>query len=231
MVTAAHTATTTDIRPIMTTDPKLLTLVQWLSPAYPIGSFAWSHGIEAAIARGWIKNGDDLKDWLIDLIQHGSIRSDAILISLAYGTTDLAALIDLNATARALAASKERIKEAERQGAAFAKTTRDVWKLNLPDLMLPVALGFAAQQQDLDEASLISIYAHSVLSNLVSAAQRLMALGQTEAQSILSTLSPLCAALPQNVAHADSDDIYSNCFLSDIASMTHETQQPRLFQS
>ena len=222
---------TTDIRRIMTTDPKLLTLVQWLSPAYPIGSFAWSHGIEAAIAQGWIKDGSELKDWLTDLIQQGSIRSDAILISLAYGTSDLAALTDLNATARALAASKERIKEAERQGAAFAKTTRDVWKLNLPDLMLPVALGYAAQQQDLDEASLISIYAHSVLSNLVSAAQRLMALGQTEAQGILSALSPLCADLSNDVAHADIDDIYSNCFLSDIASMVHETQQPRLFQS
>ncbi len=215
----------------MTTDPKLLTLVQWLSPAYPIGSFAWSHGIEAAIARGWITDGNDLQDWLTDLIQQGSIRSDAILISLAYGTTDLSGLMDLNATARALAASKERIKEAERQGAAFAKTTREVWKLNLPDLMLPVALGYAAQQQDLDEASLISIYAHSVLSNLVSAAQRLMALGQTEAQGILSALSPLCADLSNGVAHADIDDIYSNCFLSDIASMVHETQQPRLFQS
>ena len=227
----ARTVMTTGIRRIMTTDPKLLTLVQWLSPAYPIGSFAWSHGIEAAIAKGWIKNGDDLKNWLSDLIQQGSIRSDAILISLAYGTSGLEALMDLNATARALAASKERIKEAERQGAAFAKTTREVWKLNLPDLMLPIALGYAAQQQDLDEASLISIYAHSVLSNLVSAAQRLMALGQTEAQGILCALSPLCADLSNDVAHADIDDIYSNCFMSDIASMVHETQQPRLFQS
>jgi len=231
MATDARTVTNTGIPRNMTTDPKLLTLVHWLSPSYPIGSFAWSHGIEAAIAQGWIEDDQSLKEWLTDLVKQGSIRNDAILISLAYGSTELSAVRDLNASARALAASKERIREAERQGAAFAKTTREVWKLNLPDLMLPVALGYAAQMQDLDEPSLIAIYAQSVLSNLVSAAQRLMALGQTSAQTILADLTPLCAELSQDVAHSDFDDIYSNCFLSDVAAMVHETQQPRLFQS
>jgi len=231
MATVARIVMNMGIQRIMTTDPKLLTLVHWLSPSYPIGSFAWSHGIEAAIAQGWIEDDQSLKEWLTDLVQQGSIRNDAILISLAYGTTDYDTVRNLNATARALAASKERIREAERQGAAFAKTTREVWKLNLPDLMLPVALGYAARLQDLDGQSLTAIYAQSVLSNLVLAAQRLMALGQTSAQTILLELTPLCAELSQDVAHSDLDDIYSNCFLSDVASMVHETQQPRLFQS
>lgn len=213
---------------IMPIDPRLLTLTQWLSPSYPMGAFAFSHGLEAAIAEGWVKDEDTLYDWLEGLLSEGSGRSDAILIWNAYATENIN---DLDTIARAFAPSAERLREAERQGAAFARVTRDVWQISLPDLLLPLALGHAAKLVDLDPSELVALYLHSFASNLTQAAQRLMPLGQTGAQRVLHRLTPLCSEIATQTRDLTPDDIYSNAFLSDIAAMRHEVQEPRLFQS
>lgn len=215
----------------MPIDPKLLILTQWLSPAYPTGAFAWSHGLEAAIAAGWVQDARTLEAWLGDLLCDGSGRSDAIFVAMAFRTRSTGALKALNDTAGAFAASAERLRESARQGAAFGKVTREVWALDLPDLLLPVALGRAAHLTSLPQIAVSALYLQGFTSNLVSAAQRLMPLGQTEAQAVLARLTPRCAALAAETDNAGEDDLYSNCILSDIAAMRHETQQPRLFQS
>jgi len=214
----------------MPTDPRLLILTQWLSPAYPTGAFAWSHGLETAIAAGWVRDAQSLEGWLGDLLRDGSGRSDAVFIALAHGAgiDDLAALDD---TARAYAPSAERLREAERQGAAFANVTRAVWALDLPEMLLPVALGRAARLMTLPQTAVAALYLQGFASNLISAAQRLMPLGQTDAQAVLARLTPLCARVAAETATEAEADLFSNCFLSDIAAMRHETQQPRIFQS
>lgn len=218
-------------QPPMTIDPKLLTLMQWLSPAYPIGAFSWSHGLEAAIDAGWVTDKAGLEDWLRDLLSEGSARNDAIWIAQGYHADDDHALADLNITARAFAPSLERLREAERQGAAFARVTAEVWNIDLPGGQLPLVLGRAARLMELDIASVIAAYLHGFVSNLIAAAQRLMPLGQTDGQRILSDLAPLCHDTALNSLDCDLDDLWSNAFLSDIAAMRHETQKTRLFQS
>lgn len=230
MAMAAPTPMTT-APPPMPTDPRLLTLVQWLSPAYPLGAFAWSHGLETAVARGWVHDAATLHDWLTDILADGAGRADAVLIGLAYQVPDRAALRHLDATARALAPSAERLRETDRQGAAFARVTREVWQLDLPDCTLPVALGRAARLMDLPLGETAALYLHGFAGNLVSAAQRLMPLGQTRAQAVLAGLGPLCSDLSRQARTATRDDLWSHSFLPDIAAMQHETQQPRLFQS
>ena len=212
----------------MPTDPRLLTLTQWLSPSYPIGSFAFSHGLEAAIAEGWITDADTLQTWLAGVLTQGSGRSDAILIWTAYraDTPDT-----VNQIAEAFSPSAERRREAQRQGAAFARATRDVWGIDLPDFVLPVALGRAAKLVDLDPGDLVALYLHGFASNLTQAAQRLMPLGQTGAQRVLHHLTPVCAQIAHDTELSTLDDIHSNAFLSDIAAMRHEGLEPRLFQS
>ena len=212
----------------MPIDPRLLTLTQWLSPAYPTGAFVWSHGLEQAVAEGWVRDGESLFDWLCDLLRDGSGRGEALWIARAFEAADDATLCAIDTEARAFAPSHERLREAERQGAAFARVTRTVWSLNLPDLLMPVALGRAAKLVDLPLDTTITLYLQSFCGNLVSAAQRLMPLGQTEAQAVLARLSPLCT---QIAADARDGALWSNAFLSDIAAMKHETLEPRLFQS
>lgn len=212
----------------MSTDPRLLTLMQWLSPAYPTGAFVWSHGIEAAVAEGWVRDGESLFDWLRDVLCDGSGRGEAIWISRAFHAETCKALTQINDEARAFAPSAERLREAERQGAAFARVTREVWALDLPDLLMPVALGRAARLTNLPLDATVTLYLQSFFSNLVSAAQRLLPLGQTDAQVVLARLGPLCLRTAQD---AQDGQIWSNAFLSDISAMKHETQEPRLFQS
>ena len=203
----------------------LLTLTQWLSPAYPVGSFAWSHGLENAVAAGQVWDADSLQDWLSVALANGSGRSDAILLCAAYRGEDVAEL------AAALAPSRERLMETLQQGAAFAAITRAVWRLDLSDAAYPVAVGRAAGLIGLPVVATAQLYLFSFASALTQAAQRLMPLGQTKGQQVLAALAPLCQTLGQEAAVLTVDDIGSSAFAIDIAAMRHEVQEPRMFRS
>ncbi|MEO0568615.1 MAG: urease accessory UreF family protein [Pseudomonadota bacterium] len=215
----------------MRIEADLITLTQWLSPSFPIGSFAYSHGLEAAVAQGWVYDAASLRDWLSDIALHGTGRSDAIWVRLAHDAKDEAALLALNAKACAFAPAKTRLIEGEKQGAAFAKTVRAVWEIDLPDLLLPLAVGAAAGQKDIEIKLVVPLYLQAFFGNLINAAQRLMPMGQTEGQALLAALQNDCLHVAQDTKHAGLDDIHSNAFASDIAAMHHETLEPRLFQS
>ncbi len=203
----------------------LLTLTQWMSPAYPVGSFAWSHGLENAVARGQVRDAASLQDWLAVVLEQGSGRSDAILLCAAHRGEDVAEL------AAALAPSRERLMETMQQGAAFAAITRAVWGLDLRDAAYPVVVGRAAGMMGLPVVATAQVYLFSFASALTQAAQRLMPLGQTKGQQVLAALAPLCQALGKVATSLGVDDIGASAFAIDIASMRHEVQEPRIFRS
>lgn len=227
MAMVAPIRTITEMSP-MPIDAQLLTLTQWLSPAFPTGTFAYSHGIEAAIHAGWITDADGLQDWLRDCVMYGSGRADAIWLRLAYATDHP---LDVDAMARAFALSSERLREADRQGAAFVATVNAVWDQALPDSLLPVAVGRAARVVGLDLEATVCLYLQAFVTNLVSAAMRLSPIGQTRGQTVILNLQDACLAVAQDTQGATQDSIFGNAFLSDISAMTHEPLEPRLFQS
>ncbi|MEL6681685.1 MAG: urease accessory protein UreF [Pseudomonadota bacterium] len=206
----------------------LLTLTQWLSPAYPVGSFAWSHGLERAVGRGDVKDAADLTAWLGDVLAHGAGRSDAILLCAAFDADDLAPIADL---AAALAPSRERRMETMQQGAAFAATTRAVWGFDLPDMAYPVAVGRAAGLANIPIEPTVTLWLQAFASNLTQCAQRLLPLGQTEGQRILRDLAPLMTDIGKQAMSASLDDIGSATFAVDTASMQHAEQYSRIFRS
>jgi len=228
MVTVAPIPTSTG-QPPMTTE--LLTLAQWLSPAYPLGSFAYSHGLETATAERWVTDKDSLRDWLTNVLEHGSGRSDAIWLRLGHAAPDAKALLALDAEARAFAASSERVTESARQGAAFAQVTGAIGGQDLPAVQFPLIVGFAASRHGIAPTPAAALYLQALVTNLTSAAQRLMPLGQTAAQTIVASLHPLCLSMAEKTAGSAIDDIGSTAFLSDIASLRHETLEPRIFQT
>lgn len=205
-----------------------LTIQQWMSPAFPIGAFAYSHGLEWAIETGRVNDRASLFDWLVDLLENGSVKTDATFVALVYHAEDCTAL---NSQAIALCPSKERIMETTLQGDAFCKVLRDVWGTEMPDLALPVAIGVAAKLHGLDRHLTVSSYLHAFCSNLVSAAVRLVPLGQTLGQKVLMDLTPVIQTTTDYAVTAKTNDFWSNCFLSDVASMRHETQSPRIFKT
>lgn len=208
----------------------LLTLAQWLSPAYPVGAFAWSHGLETAVRDGAVRGAASLADWLDLMLADGAGRTDAILLIAAAGAEG-AALAEVAELAAALAPSRERLAETMGQGAAFAAVTRAVWGYDLPDMAYPVAVGRAAGLAGLPPVPVAQVYLQAVASNLVQAGQRLMPLGQTAAQRVLAGLSPVCARVAEEAAAAGLDGIGGAGFAMDIASMRHEAMQPRMFRS
>lgn len=211
----------------MTTDRNAaaVTLSQWFSAAYPLGGFAWSQGLEQAIAEGAVKGSPGLAAWLASLLDQGSLRSDVILLALAYRGEDVADL------ALALAPSGARRAETREQGAAFVRTTNAAWGLDLPEAPLPVAVGRACRALDLPLDLAALMYAQSQITTLVQAAQRLMPLGQTAAHALLARIG---ATLPERLLPLlalGAGDIGSFVPWMDAASMRHETLEPRLFRS
>lgn len=208
----------------------LLTLTQWLSPAFPVGAFAWSHGLEQAVRDGAVHDAATLADWLDVMLTAGAGRTDAILLIAAAGAED-DALADIAELAGALAPSRERLAETMGQGAAFAAVTRAVWGQDLPDMAYPVAVGRAAGLAGLPPVTVAQVYLQSVVSNLVQAAQRLMPLGQTAAQGVLARLTPVCVRVAEEAEVAGLDGIGGAAFAMDIAAMRHEGMEPRMFRS
>ena len=221
----------------------LLPLLIWLSPSFPVGAFAYSHGLEWAVEAGDIVDARSLQGWLIDLVEFGAPRSDAVLFSVAFrsaASADWPALMEANALAVALAASAERRLETTAQGAAFVAAARAAWDCEplrrldeAPDgrIAYPIAVAAAASGHGLPLEASLQAFALAQAANLVSAVVRLGPIGQTDGQKILAALLPPIRALAREAVSASLADLGQAAFRSDIAAMRHESQYSRLFRS
>jgi len=219
----------------------LYRLMAWLSPSYPVGAFAYSHGIEWAVEDGRIRDEATLADWIGGIVRFGAGWSDAVLFSETYACDgDAAALGALNTFAVALAPSSERHLEMTAQGTAFIKATKDAWawdgvediKASLgTEIAYSVAVAAAAHGHGIDKAPAIHAYLHGFAANLVSAGVRLIPLGQSAGQRVLAGLEIVIDETAAAALEATLDDVGGIAVLSDIAAMQHETQYTRLFRS
>jgi urease accessory protein len=223
--------------------PALYRLMAWLSPAYPIGAFSYSSGLEWAVESGDIKDVESLRRWLSIVIGAGGGYCDAVFFVQAYRSmahADDLALRDVAGLAAAFAPSKERFLETTAQGAAFIEATRAVWPCAALDrlgaawdgpLAYPVAVGVAACGHGVPIEPALHADLHAVTANLISAGVRLVPLGQTDGQRVLAALEPVVAETARRALDATLDDIGSAAFRADLASIQHETQYTRLFRS
>lgn len=206
----------------------LLTLLTWFSPAFPVGAFAYSHGLEAAIQEGAVSDAAAVADWIETLLRSGSGWNDLVLLSVALKGEALPD--DLSDLAAALSGSMERRAETLALGDAFARAVRP-WADVDPGRPYPIAVADAARQGGFRESDVLLAYAHGFASSLVSASVRLVPLGQSEATAILKRLEPVLAEVAACAVNAGLDDLGSRSLLSDVASMRHETLATRLFRS
>lgn len=213
----------------MITEPAI-TLAQWMSPGFPVGAFAYSHGLETAIDSGQLSTVDALEIWVRDIIEAGGGRSDVILLATAY-TAHPQALAGLDSKAHAFAASAERLTETADQGAAFVRTINAIWTTDMVAAAYPIAVGRAAVLCGLPLELTAQMYLHAFAANLISAAVRLVPLGQTQGQKLLADLAPLITTTAGSALTKTTDDLISNCFAMDIAAMQHETQYSKVFRT
>jgi urease accessory protein len=221
----------------------LYRLMAWLSPAYPVGAFSYSGGLEWAVEAGDVVDAETLERWLAVMIRHGSGFCDAVFFAHAHraaGATDDAVLVAVAELAAALVPSRERFLETTAQGRAFFDTTRAAWGCAALDrlaavwdgpLPYPVAVGVASAGHGIALEMALAAFLQAIASNLVSAGLRLIPLGQTDGQRVLAGLEPLIAECARQALTCPLDEVGSAAFLVDISSMRHEIQYTRLFRS
>jgi urease accessory protein len=221
----------------------LYRLLTWLSPAFPVGGFAYSSGIEWAVEAGDIKDATSLKDWLAAMLTDGSGFCDGVFLTQAHRAVealDDAALRDVAELAAAFVPSRERQLETSTQGRAFIQIARAAWDCDGLDhavaqcegaIVYPVAVGIVSAAHAIPLAPSLHAFLHALVSNWISAGARLVPLGQTDSQRVLAALEPVVAATAKRAISATLDDLGSATFRADLASLRHETQYTRLFRS
>jgi urease accessory protein len=221
----------------------LYRLMTWLSPAFPVGAFSYSSGIEWAVEAGDIVDVTTLQDWLSAMLADGSGFCDGVFLAHAHraaSDADDATLRDVAALAAAFAPSRERHLETAAQGRAFIEIARAAWNCDGLDhliaacdgtIVYPVAVGIVSSAHAIPLAPTMHAFLHALTSNWISAGSRLVPLGQTDSQRALAALEPVVAATGKRAFGAALDDLGSATFRADLASMRHETQYTRLFRS
>jgi urease accessory protein len=225
------------------TGAALYRLMTWMSPAYPVGAFSYSSGIEWAVEAGDIASAETLRTWLATTIRRGSVLCDAALFAHAHRAAtagDDKALAAIAELAAALAGSKERFLETTAQGQAFRGITGAAWPTPTLNrlaaawdgpLAYPIVVAAACAGHRIALIPALDAFLHSVVSNLISAGVRLIPLGQTDGQRVLAALETEIALAAERARAIAFDDVGTTAPRADIASMRHETQYTRLFRS
>jgi urease accessory protein len=210
----------------------LLRLMAWLSPAFPTGAYAYSHGLEWAVAAGDVGDADSLLAWLDDILRHGSGWNDAILLRQAYRAASEPELLErIGELAAAVAPSRERRAETLDIGRAFVTAAAAWSRLELPDqTAYPVAVGALAAHK-IPEDDVALGYLQACAANLISAAVRLIPLGQNSGLRVLAAIEPAILEVAAATREAALDDLGGCSWRADLAAMSHETQYTRLFRS
>lgn len=214
----------------------LIRLMTWLSPAFPVGAFAYSGGPERAVHDGLVRDRDNLLSWLETLLTCGAWWNDAVLVAEAWRVhDDPKRLSDVGELAAALAGSAERHLEITAQGEAFVAAA-GAW----PHPVLArlgerppysVAVGAVAASSGAPLDGTIAAFLHALAAQGVSAAIRLGVLGQRQGVGVLAALEPAILPLSARAAASTLDDLGSAGIVADLAAIRHETQNSRLFRS
>ncbi|WP_306119692.1 MULTISPECIES: urease accessory UreF family protein [unclassified Roseitalea] len=213
----------------------LIRLMSWLSPVFPTGGFAYSAGLEQAVADGTVRRGDDLHRWIADAMVHGTLWNDAVLLAEAHrGAGNAGRIAELSALCLALASSAERHREARDQGAAFLDAAAHWFGAGaLPprETPLPVAVGVVTGRARIEADKALAAWLNTFATNQLQCAIRLSVIGQSGAAAILARIEPVVAQCARQAAAATLDDLGASAFGADIACQRHQMLQPRLFMS
>lgn len=224
-------------------DSQLCRLLAWLSPAYPVGAYTYSHGLETAVEEGLVTSSDDLALWLDVVLRHGSGQSDAIFLKLAWQAVvdgEEARLSSLAEHAMAFQPAAELRLETAQQGRAFLLATGKAWPCpaldrlqaaRLPALPYPVAVGVACAGHGIALRWSLTGYLHGFVANLVSAGVRLIPLGQNAGLAVLARLEQAIGDITETALESGPDDLSSAAPMVEWCAMRHESQYTRLFRS
>ena len=227
-VTITGNMITPDMGTEMTATPAehLLILQNWFSPAFPVGAFSYSGGLETAIARGAVHDRDSLADWLTVSLLNGTAFTDAVCLRAALAGGEV------NDLCLALCAGAERYRETTELGVAFANVMRETQDVDLPEgLAYPVAVGLAARAFGLAPQATLAAFLQGFCMNQISVAVRAVPIGQMEGQSCLRSLMPVIERALETVVVTSPDEMGSFALAGDLCALEHETAEQRIYRT
>ena len=205
----------------------IMILQAWFSPSFPVGAFSYSHGLETAINRGFVKSSNDLVGWMEHLLKEGSGWNDGVFLSAAYNNVS-----DVNSLCLSLAASRERYLETSEMGSSFVRAVNNVYGLKLKEtLTYPVAVGEAAREFKIDLRLTLQSFLQSFVNNLIHVGIRIIPMGQEAGQDCLFRLMPNIKSLSEELANSSLYDLRGGAFFADLLSMHHEYSEQRIFRT
>ena len=218
-----------------------LRLLQLVSPALPVGGFAFSHGLEYAVHAGWVKDGASLRAWIDGVMRNSVAVIDVPLLLRALAAAqarDADGLARWNAEILAWRETAELHSADTAMGNALAKLLRSLPEYAYTEALLTAretswvtAFAVAAAALGITPHAAVLAYLWNFLENQVTSALKLMAFGQTEGQRVLHDLATAIPALVEQARALHGDQIGVGAPAVALASAWHETQYSRLFRS
>ena len=201
-------------------------LQTWFSPLFPVGSFSYSHGLEAMINDNLIKSKEDILEYLKCILKYGSGKNDIILIKYAYQGEEI------NDLALSLCPTKERKIESIEMGNAFRKVLEDSWNYKIQEnTAYPVSVGKAAKYFKIPLNLTIIYYLQSFASNLINVCIKHIPIGQKVGQDCIIQMYDLIREIENESKNLELEDLGGVCFNSDIYSIKHENLKTRIYKT
>ena len=227
-----------------------LAALQLADSFFPSGTYAHSQGLEGMVTRGWVRNPDDLAEYLRNLLTWSILPCDGIALLNAHRAArdgNLATLVDIDWHLHAMKLPEElrvaschagrRILDetapllGERAGSAIHGEFRQL----VMDRETPgtgaVALGAASCAAGVGSRNALLMLCHSFAVGVLGSAQRLLPITHSEAQGILHRLHEPVIRMMCELAARHWSQMTSFTPQTDIAAMLHEHDEVRMFAS
>jgi urease accessory protein len=220
--------------------PALWRLLQTTDSLFPTGAFSHSGGLEGLTNEGILKSAEDVERAVGEILVHSFARVDLPACGLAHRAAqegNLAGIVEIDARVDALKAPREAREASRSLGRRRLRLVAvlDGYRKLIEEDRTPghqaLVTGMHAALEGVSREEAMLAFAYGTAAGLVSSAMKLLPLGQTRAQGLLSRLGE---AMPGVVTSCDAlslDDLGGFLPLLDIAAMRHETGAPRLFIS
>ncbi len=196
----------------------------WFSSSFPVGSYAYSHGIEALIDHKKIRDKKDVKEYLEALLFYGTLKNDYIFLKSLYKGDEINDLI------LASASSKERQEEMINIGNSFRKIMKDSWELSLENNTAFVyCVGKAALHFNIEFNDLIKFYLQSFISNLINVCVKHIPISQKDGQTLNVYFIDQIKKFLDESKNLSLKDIGTTFFIGDIFSIKHENLESRIY--
>ena len=196
----------------------------WFSSSFPIGSYAYSHGLEAIIDNKLINNKNDVEEFLNALLFNGTLRNEYIFIKSIYEGKEI------NDLMLSSASSKERQIEMIDMGNSFRKIMKQSWDFELAEnTAFTYCLTKAAIHFNIKFEYLIKFYLQSFISNLINVCVKHIPISQKDGQKLNVIFINKIQDFLQKSEKLSLEDIGSTFFIGDLFSIKHENLETRIY--